>query len=88
MAARPGMDDRVEQVVDITQVSQLLKLGRQNNLVLLLQGDKVNIELAERVGVSHLAVSYPQVKSSFFLPKSTNSCVYYYLLICSGAIFG
>ena len=25
------------------------------------QGDKLNIELAERVGVSHLAVSYPQV---------------------------
>ena len=24
----------------------------------------MNIELAERVGVSHLAVSYPQVKSS------------------------
>ena len=27
----------------------------------ITQGDRVNIDLAERVGVSHLAVSYPQV---------------------------
>ena len=28
----------------------------------ITQGDRVNIDLAERVGVEHLAVSYPQVK--------------------------
>ena len=37
----------------------------RSNLISLDQGDKVNIELADRVGVSHLAVSYPQVFISF-----------------------
>ena len=27
----------------------------------ITKGDRVNIDLAERVGVAHLAVSYPQV---------------------------
>ena len=31
----------------------------------ITQGDRVNIDLAERVGVAHLAVSYPQVDQVF-----------------------
>ena len=30
----------------------------------ITQGDRVNIDLAERVGVEHLAVSYPQVNGA------------------------
>ena len=95
------MDDRVEQVVDITQVclekqtlrnivsflaifpshfpqkeqflfkafidflSLILVYMTRSIIVSLDQGDKVNIELADRVGVSHLAVSYPQVFISY-----------------------